>query len=266
MNWYEGIINSSFFGCWKSLISFKIQNTSLFFLPENWVSLLVCLPLGRSQKTQPSQRAGVERIYYLQQVRRTPGIFFSPEHYLPKQQNWGSFKLWVQICSWRVLIREFSIGWQSLSFTWSKSRHEGQEKPTLSFFRFQLIGWLWALRGVWIVENSTRNCFRLIFTFEIDLRVFTTDVLSLLFLLLLPENCRFFFFFFFGPLPRHFEVSRLGGKRRNWGGSMTYNEAHRKARSLTHWGQGSNPQPHGSYSDSFLLRQDGNSCRILLFP
>ena len=32
--------------------------------------------------------------------------------------------------------------------------------------------------GVWILQNSSRMCFRLIFTFGIELGVFTTDILS----------------------------------------------------------------------------------------
>ena len=44
---------------------------STLILPKNWAHLLV----GVKPKTQPSQRSGERKIYYLQQVRRTPGIF-----------------------------------------------------------------------------------------------------------------------------------------------------------------------------------------------
>lgn len=43
-----------------------------------------------SQKIQSSQRLGEGRIYYLQGVKRTAGIF-CPKHC--SQQSWGSFKL-----------------------------------------------------------------------------------------------------------------------------------------------------------------------------
>ena len=61
-----------------------------------------------SQKTQPSQRAGEGRIYYLQQVRRTLEIF--PKAVSPQQPNWGRSKLRVHAYSWRGLSRgEFSM-------------------------------------------------------------------------------------------------------------------------------------------------------------
>ena len=51
-----------------------------------------------SQQTQPSQRSGEGRIYYyLQQARRTSGIF--PKAVPPQQQNWGGFKLKVHAYS-----------------------------------------------------------------------------------------------------------------------------------------------------------------------
>ena len=56
-------------------------------LPENWVRLLV----GVAPIDTTKRRLGERRIYYLQQVRRTPGIF--PKAASPQQQNWGSFKL-----------------------------------------------------------------------------------------------------------------------------------------------------------------------------
>ena len=49
-------------------------------------------------------------------------------------------------------------------------------------------------KEVWILQNSSRKCFRLIFTFETEPEIFTTDLLSLLLLLLLPANRLFFCF------------------------------------------------------------------------
>ena len=82
-----------------------------------------------------------------------------------------------------------------------------------------------------------------------------------------------FFFVFLGLHPWHMEVP---GQGLNWScshwpmpqpqqdqiqaTSTTYTTDHDKARSLTtEQGQGSNPQPHGSQSDPFLLSHDGNS-------
>ena len=41
------------------------------------------------------------------------------------------------------------------------------------------------------LQQSLRKCFRLIFTIEIELGIFTTHLLSFLLLLLLPDNNRF---------------------------------------------------------------------------
>ena len=49
---------------------------------------------------------------------------------------------------------------------------------------------LW--RGIKIPQQSSRKCFRLIFTLETQLGVFKTNLLSLLFLLLLPGNSSLF--------------------------------------------------------------------------
>ena len=46
----------------------------------------------------------------------------------------------------------------------------------------------------WILQNSSRKCFRLIFIFETEPEIFTTDLLSLLLVLLLPANRLFFCF------------------------------------------------------------------------
>ena len=53
--------------------------------------------------------------------------------------------------------------------------------------------WLsdWILKGIWILQNSSKMCFWLIFTI---VTVFTTDVLSLLLLLLLPNSISALFF------------------------------------------------------------------------
>ena len=72
---------------------------------KKWVCLLIGI---KPKDTQPSHRWREGRIYYLQQVRRTLGIF--PKAISPQQQNWGSFKLRVHAYSWRGLSRgEFSI-------------------------------------------------------------------------------------------------------------------------------------------------------------
>ena len=49
---------------------------------------------------------GEERIYYLQQVRRTPRIF--PKALSPQQQNRGSLKVSVHAYSWRGLGHRLS--------------------------------------------------------------------------------------------------------------------------------------------------------------
>ena len=49
-------------------------------------------------------------------------------------------------------------------------------------------------KEVWILQNSSRKCFRLISAFETEPEIFTTDLLSLLLLLLLPANRLFFCF------------------------------------------------------------------------
>ena len=48
-----------------------LSSSNVLLLPEYWVHLLI----GVEQKIQPSPRAGKGRTYYLQQVRRTLGIF-----------------------------------------------------------------------------------------------------------------------------------------------------------------------------------------------
>ena len=58
------------------------------------VTLKLGSPLvGVESKDIPSQRSGKGRIYFLQQVRRTLGIFL--QSVSPQQHNWGSFKLRV---------------------------------------------------------------------------------------------------------------------------------------------------------------------------
>jgi len=53
------------------------------------------------QKTQPSQRSGEGRLYYVQQVRRIMASF--PKQCLPGEQNCRSFKLRACEYSWRGL-------------------------------------------------------------------------------------------------------------------------------------------------------------------
>ena len=72
----------------------------LFLLPKNWVHVSVGVKTNKTkqnQKNQPRQRSGEGRIYYLLQVRRTPGIF--PKAVSPQQKNWGSFKLRIHAYS-----------------------------------------------------------------------------------------------------------------------------------------------------------------------
>ena len=52
------------------------------------------------------------------------------------------------------------------------------------------------VEGVWILQNSSRTCFRLIFTFERELGVFKIDLLSLLWLLHFLIIVSAFFFLF----------------------------------------------------------------------
>ena len=47
-------------------------------------------------------------------------------------------------------------------------------------------------RGVSILQNSSKKFFRLIFTVETELEIFTADSFSLLLLFLLPDNSSFF--------------------------------------------------------------------------
>ena len=72
-------------------------------------------------------------------------------------------------------------------------------------------------------------------------------------------NIEFFFLFFF-----HFRAAPVAH-----GDSQTRDQiraidaslhhSHSNARSLSHWGQGSNLYPHGCYSDLLPLSHDGNS-------
>ena len=60
----------------------------------------------------------------------------------------------------------------------------------------------------------------------------------------------FFFFLFLVLHPKHMEGPRLGvesepQQHQVRAASATYTTAHANARSLTHWGQGSNLRPHG---------------------
>ena len=57
---------------------------------------------------------------------------------------------------------------------------------------FQLIWWL-STQGGRALNSAAQDSFRLIFTVETELGVFTTDLLSLLLLFLLPDNSCLFF-------------------------------------------------------------------------
>ena len=81
----------------------------------------------------------------------------------------------------------------------------------------------------------------------------------------------FFFFFFLELRPWYIEVPRLGVKlelqlhhrHSNTGSELHLQPIPHLMATLDPWpterGQGWNPQPHGSQSDSFLLCYDGNS-------
>ena len=95
--------------------------------------------------------------------------------------------------------------------------------------------------------------------------------------LILPgkeKNAFFFFFLLFRATPAAYGGSQARGPIRNTAAglhhslqqcqiqapSVTYTAVYHNTRSLTHYqGQGWNPQPHCSQSDSFLLRHGRNS-------
>ena len=96
------------------------------------------------------------------------------------------------------------------------------------------------------------------------------------------EKNPFFFWSFSGPHPRHMEVPRLGVESELQLPAYTTATARSDLSfvfdlchsSRQHWilnplseAQGSNPQPHGSWSDSFLQCHDGNSEKnLFLIP
>ena len=59
---------------------------------------------------------------------------------------------------------------------------------TSSSFRLLLIQWLSDQVGIEILQNSSRQSFRLVFFIETELRVLTNNLLSLLLLLLSPDK------------------------------------------------------------------------------
>ena len=84
--------------------------------PENWIHFLLIKPkVKQSQKLEG-------RIYYLQQVRGTLEIF--PKAVSPRTAEWGRFKLWEKVYSWRGLGSQ-----QNPSFSWLNSR--GLEKVNI---------------------------------------------------------------------------------------------------------------------------------------
>ena len=97
----------------------------------------------------------------------------------------------------------FTLGVKILTLKWGKGHsrliksshpvewsHEDEQRSASLFLRLQLGGWV--LQGVWILQNSARLCSSLIFTFEIELGVFMSDLLSLLWLLLLHDSSHLF--------------------------------------------------------------------------
>ena len=95
------ILNQHFCNSWifTTCVIYLIRKSEL--LKINCIFASCCYPKTGftswwvlSQQTQPSQRLREGRIYYyLQQVRRTLGIF--PKAVSPQHQEWGSFKLRV---------------------------------------------------------------------------------------------------------------------------------------------------------------------------
>ena len=120
-----------------------------------------------SHKTQPSQQLGERRIYYLWQERRTLGIF-------PKTVSSSTPKL-GKVLSWGYMPIEPKLYLIDVT-RFRKGQHQHP------------LGSSWS--GGW--------GFRLIFTNETELRVFTTTKLFLLLFLLLPEMS--FVSAFFGSL------------------------------------------------------------------
>ena len=106
-------------------------------------------------------------------------------------------------CSKMVAIPDLGMG--ILTLKWSKihSRltnfrylvewgHEGQQRSPTSFLRLQLIWWLSA-RGDLDPTKRLKNVLQtLICTFEIEMVVFMTNLLSFLWLLLLLNNSHLF--------------------------------------------------------------------------
>lgn len=99
-----------------------------------------------------------------------------------------------------------ALGVEILALTWGKGHsrltksrhlvewsHEGQQRSVLSFPGLQWFWWLGGW-GLWILQNSSRMCFRL--TFERELGVFKADLLSLLWSLHFLIIVSAFFFLF----------------------------------------------------------------------
>lgn len=132
-----------------------------------------------SQKTQPGQRSGEGRMHYSHQVRRTWELSqcrASPTARLGRFQAKGTcvFVKGPEQGRSQHRIRA-GIDRVQASVDWSHGGHRWSASPSL---RFPLTWWL---------------SFRLTFTIDSELRVFTTGVLSLLLLFLLPDNSRSFF-------------------------------------------------------------------------
>lgn len=107
-----------------SSLSLKTR-TNFSFFNENWLVLLenrVHLLVGVAPEDTTNLKTG-RKIYYLQQVRRTQGIF--PEAVTsPAAKTKAVFKLRVHADSWRGLA-----GLQRLNFSWLKS--QGSEKVNI---------------------------------------------------------------------------------------------------------------------------------------
>ena len=123
------------------LLARYLLMTSLF--SSNNISWKRGLPVGGCWANRHNQKLGEGKIYYyLQQIKRTPGIF--PQDISPLQQNWARFKLRVcglgrssgegngnhsNILAWRIpgqmsLVGYSPWGWkQSTQLNWASNKH-----------------------------------------------------------------------------------------------------------------------------------------------
>ena len=149
-----------------------------------WHSGFACGYRGReSGKSWEKWQENVAENWYLVGVRpkdttkpkeqRTDLLFAASKHCFPEQQNWGIFKLRVCAYSWRALSRQ-----QGPSFSWLKSSESVGSDWSLGSH----LGSHWS--GDWAFQANLYQWNRT--------GIFTTNIVSLLWLLLLPDNTRLF--------------------------------------------------------------------------